>query len=211
MTNKVIQPQPTNGRGANVYLNTLTVGGPAVADQPITSGSINGAVCANTPDAANGVYGIKDVKTDADGKVYFYLPAPATEAIRLAANTTNYTHNYIPEAPYSATLSPLSVTFATFTAEQVGGESRTTDSTGIAITFSTPITRLSLLGVFFLDDTGAVTKATTYQDGSKGPITYTVNLKGVKAEGNVKVYVMSTDGSFWIDNNPQIVTVYKAR
>jgi uncharacterized repeat protein (TIGR02543 family) len=68
-------PQPTNNGSDTVYLSTLTVGNPAQANKAITSGSINGVACAETPDAAVGVYGVKDGKTDADGKLYFWLPA----------------------------------------------------------------------------------------------------------------------------------------
>ncbi|GHV47192.1 hypothetical protein FACS1894181_00140 [Bacteroidia bacterium] len=92
-TNGNISPLPTNGIGA-VYLNTLTLDGVSVVT-PITEGSINGTACANAPVAANGVYGIKDVTTDAAGKVYFYLPASGNggagaETIRLAAGGSNY-------------------------------------------------------------------------------------------------------------------------
>jgi hypothetical protein len=67
-------PQPVNGAGDIVYLNILTAGIPAVADSTvIAAGSVNDIPCKETPDASAGVYGINDVVTDADGKVYFYL------------------------------------------------------------------------------------------------------------------------------------------
>jgi hypothetical protein len=64
-------PEPQNGN-VKVFLNILTVGGNAVAFRAIRAGIIGNVDCTQ-----NGIggYGIKDVITDADGKVYFYLPA----------------------------------------------------------------------------------------------------------------------------------------
>jgi hypothetical protein len=92
-TNKIL-PQPTNGNSTDVYLNTLTVGNPAVTNTAITAGSIGGVDCSETPDAAGGVYGIRDVKTDASGIVYFYLPAAADQEVSLTANGADYTKTY---------------------------------------------------------------------------------------------------------------------
>ncbi|MDR1601785.1 MAG: hypothetical protein LBS42_05090, partial [Tannerella sp.] len=98
-------PQPKNSigsTGANVYLNTLTIGDPAVGNNvAVTAGNINFVACDPTPNAANGVYGIKDVKTDADGKVYFYLPVTATtetEPTALIAGSNNYSEEFIHSA-----------------------------------------------------------------------------------------------------------------
>jgi uncharacterized repeat protein (TIGR02543 family) len=66
---------PINGSGASVYLNTLTVGAtPPAIDTAITEGSIDNTPCTRDGEAG---YGIKDVKTDAAGNVYFWLPATA--------------------------------------------------------------------------------------------------------------------------------------
>jgi hypothetical protein len=93
-------PQPTNepgGTGTQVFCNTLTIGNPAVGkDVPVTAGSIGGVSCdaTNTSPTA-GEYGIKDVKTDADGKVYFYLPkSTGDELVILEANSKEYDSNY---------------------------------------------------------------------------------------------------------------------
>jgi hypothetical protein len=74
-------PQPTNGEGS-VYLNTLTVGSPAVASTAIAAGSIGGAEG----------YGVHDVATDGEGKLYLYLPATVgDEAVQL---TVAAGHNF---------------------------------------------------------------------------------------------------------------------
>jgi hypothetical protein len=96
-------PQPTNGNSKSVYLNTLTVGSPAVSNgTSITAGSINGVSCADTANASANVYGIKDVKTDDSGKVYFYLPESAgNELVKLTANGTEYDESYTRSADHS--------------------------------------------------------------------------------------------------------------
>lgn len=59
-----VNPQPINGSGTNVYLNTLTVGDPAVeGNTSITACNVDGV----------SDYGLNDVVTDANGKVYFWL------------------------------------------------------------------------------------------------------------------------------------------
>jgi uncharacterized repeat protein (TIGR02543 family) len=80
----------------NVYLNTLTVGGGGeeATNAAIVSGSIDGVHCNQTGvlvDGGSGGHGIRDVKTDADGKVYLWLPA-TTEAkqVRLTTGGKNY-------------------------------------------------------------------------------------------------------------------------
>ncbi|GHV47228.1 hypothetical protein FACS1894181_00250 [Bacteroidia bacterium] len=98
-----ISPLPTNGDNSTpVYLNTLTLSGVSVVTQ-VTAGSINGTDCANAPDAASGVYGIKDVQTDAAGKVYFYLPASGNdETIRLADGSNYYQETFTRPANITA-------------------------------------------------------------------------------------------------------------
>jgi hypothetical protein len=104
-------PQPTNGH-ANVYLNTLTVGSAVNANTAITAGYINGVACVDgEPDASAGEYGIHDVFTDSDGKVYFYLPKNSSgeEPVQLTANSTAYGNFYTRETGHttSATLTTL--------------------------------------------------------------------------------------------------------
>jgi uncharacterized repeat protein (TIGR02543 family) len=82
---------PLNDGGAPVYLNTLTVGSTPAIDTAITEGSIDNTPC--TQDGVNG-YGINDVKTDADGKVYFWLPANDSGSVSLTAGGGNYSKTY---------------------------------------------------------------------------------------------------------------------
>jgi hypothetical protein len=77
-------PQPTSDGTTPVYLNTLKLGA-AGNGVSITAGSIGGMLCSETPTA--GEYGIKDVKTDADSKVYFYLLPAGNELVKLTANS----------------------------------------------------------------------------------------------------------------------------
>jgi hypothetical protein len=90
-----ISGTPTNGI-TPVYLNTLTVGNPAVSDGvPVTAGSIGGKDCDEIPDAAIGVYGIRVVTIDGEFKVYFYLPETAgDERVELTAGGTEYGKYY---------------------------------------------------------------------------------------------------------------------
>ncbi|MDR2384483.1 MAG: Ig-like domain-containing protein, partial [Tannerella sp.] len=101
--NNTLGPQPTNGEGANVYLNTLTIGDPAVDDTIyVTAGSIGGAICINgvpaQEEVADGKYGIHDVYTRDGGKVYFYLPASGVDVYKtslLVVDNVGYMRSYI--------------------------------------------------------------------------------------------------------------------
>ncbi|MDR1331865.1 MAG: YDG domain-containing protein [Tannerella sp.] len=86
-------PPPT-GDGTNpVYLNTLTVGGLS-AVTPVTTGVIGSTVCSEVP--SGGSYGIRDVTTDATGKVYFYLPpTTGSEPVTLGADGAYYSESYV--------------------------------------------------------------------------------------------------------------------
>jgi len=87
----------TNSASQNIYLNTLTTD-PEKNNAILTSGTINGIPLADVPSAANKVYGKKDVKTDATGKLYFYLPCSpngSTQTINVTIDGVEYT-----TAPY---------------------------------------------------------------------------------------------------------------
>jgi hypothetical protein len=89
--------QPVNGAGASVYRNilTLTDDGLAASDAQVTAGIIGSIACDPTNTLPPAGYGIKDVKTDAQGKVSFYLPSTSTnESIRLTADDTSYEASY---------------------------------------------------------------------------------------------------------------------
>ncbi|GHV37889.1 hypothetical protein FACS1894187_15810 [Synergistales bacterium] len=75
-----LEAPATNGALSNVYMTTLTMGSPAVLNSAVTAVSIDGVACLDIPNAANGVYGIKDMATDGDGKLYFWLPEDANGA-----------------------------------------------------------------------------------------------------------------------------------
>jgi len=62
-----------NSESQNVYLNTLTTLPPQY-NATVTEGTINNVALADIPNAASGVYGKRDVRTDATSKLYFYLP-----------------------------------------------------------------------------------------------------------------------------------------
>jgi hypothetical protein len=98
-SNGNIQSQPTDGEGHDVYLNILTVGSNTNSGKSIPAGSINGTDCAEIPDAASGIYGINDVKTDDSGKVYFYLPeSDGDELVALTVDGISYEKSYKREA-----------------------------------------------------------------------------------------------------------------
>ena len=107
-----LQIQPTNGNGASVFRNTLTVGNPQVTKSPITAGSLDGVAMNLIPDAANGVYGINGVSTDESGKLYFYLPLNTDASANVlvttggddyfwhySRNTSTQTQTLLKEAP----------------------------------------------------------------------------------------------------------------
>ncbi|GHV35450.1 hypothetical protein FACS1894187_08190 [Synergistales bacterium] len=75
-----LEAPATNGAGSDVYMTTLTMGSPAILNSAVTAVSIDGVACLDIPNAANGVYGIKDMATDGDGKLYFWLTEDANGA-----------------------------------------------------------------------------------------------------------------------------------
>lgn len=81
-----------NGASSDVFLNTLTI--PNAVNAHITSASINNIVCVESEPDGN-AYGIKDVKTDDHGKVYFYLPiSDNNETIILTVDGVEYSKEY---------------------------------------------------------------------------------------------------------------------
>jgi len=65
---------PYNSAGARLNQAVLTVYDPPVVNTAVTAGAIGGVNCSTSPNAANGVYGIKDIKTNSEGVVYLWLP-----------------------------------------------------------------------------------------------------------------------------------------
>ncbi|GHT67330.1 hypothetical protein FACS189452_04840 [Bacteroidia bacterium] len=200
-------PQPTNNATTPVYLTTLTVGSPATQNSGIAEGYISGVACAATPNAATGVYGIKDVETDGDGKVYFYLPASGNsgtdlERVRLTANGAHYGNDFARTDAGTAEILPaLTLTPVAFTAQQTGGSSGDVSSTGVVLTFSEDVTNPN--GKV---DVAGATEGTVAGGGTSD--TWTVPLTAVTAQGSAQVSVEDFD-TYWIDNSPQTVFLYK--
>ena len=91
----------TNGAGTTVVHYTLTLKDTTsqpVANTPVTSLSV-------TP-ALGYTYGMSGVKTDADGKLYVYLPASKT-AVSVTAGGNTYTGAVTAGTPNTATLKQL--------------------------------------------------------------------------------------------------------
>jgi len=88
-----------NSNNQNVFRNTLSTPPPPpfLTNAPVTAGMINEIPLSNIPNAAGGVYGIRDVKTDATGRLYFYLPCPPPNGNPRIINVT------IDGAVYTAT------------------------------------------------------------------------------------------------------------
>ncbi|MDR1100880.1 MAG: hypothetical protein LBL34_00745 [Clostridiales bacterium] len=64
---------PKNSAGLDVYRNTLTLN-PSFPDSKVTSGVIDTIGCEQTANATLKVYGIRDVYTDSNSRLYLYLP-----------------------------------------------------------------------------------------------------------------------------------------
>lgn len=92
---------PTNGSGTEVQLYTLTVNradGSALADTAVTA--------LTATDKLGYTYGMTGVKTDADGKLYVYLPAGKT-AVSVTAGGVTYSGSVANGTPNTATLTPV--------------------------------------------------------------------------------------------------------
>jgi len=86
----------TNGASQDIYLNTLTTN-PAQNNTTVTAGTINEIALADIPNAVSGVFGKRDVKTDATGKLYFYLPCfpnGSTQTINVTIDGVEYSASY---------------------------------------------------------------------------------------------------------------------
>ncbi|GHT66978.1 hypothetical protein FACS189452_03830 [Bacteroidia bacterium] len=75
--NNNIPPQPKNSASVNVYLTTLTVGSGTTVDDA----AIAAAAISTTP------YGVNGVKTDANGLLYFWLPANVSTSVDVAVGS----------------------------------------------------------------------------------------------------------------------------
>ncbi|MDL2258432.1 Ig-like domain-containing protein, partial [Eubacteriales bacterium OttesenSCG-928-K08] len=77
-----------------VYPVTLSTD-PQAARAAVTAGSIAGVDCALNSDATESIYGIRDVKTDADGKLYFWLPEMVDKDIEATIAGEGYGNNEV--------------------------------------------------------------------------------------------------------------------
>ena len=82
-----------NNNNQEVYRNILSTA-PPKTNANVTAGMINEIPLADIPNAANGVYGIRDVKTDTNGKLYFYLPCSDTQNIHVTIGGVEYYASY---------------------------------------------------------------------------------------------------------------------
>jgi len=98
-----------------------------------------------------------------------------------------------------------SLTAVTFTAEQKGGASGKADSTGVVLTFSSPVTSLDFGDIEIADGTGAVVTDILVGNGT----TWTITLTSVTTEGTITVRV-DHFGDFFVETNMLAIDVYKA-
>lgn len=71
-----IQPQPVGADGStNVYLNTLSIQDTAAPNAAVQGGSLQGVALVNGVSTNIASYGIFEVFSDADSKVYVWLPS----------------------------------------------------------------------------------------------------------------------------------------
>jgi hypothetical protein len=180
-----------NSNGDLVYLSTLTVGGSPVANTAIAAGTIGGITCetANTtPDASTGEYGIYDVSTDDDGKVYFWLPASGSNrSILLTAGSNDYYANVtananndnvatltlaVPAAPSITTASLPGGTVGTPYSQTVTADGYPTPTLSISGTLPT--------GLSFNTSTGLISGTPTSTSGSP----FTINITATNSQGS---------------------------
>lgn len=138
-----ISVSTTNSAGEAVYLNVLTI--PGQNNKPVTAANIGGIDCADIPDAANGVYGIRDVLTDENGRLYLYLPVSDDKspidatvngivyevAYKRTDDTAKNTHTMVVKA---ATETVDDITVKTQPAKSVYTEGEILDLTGLVVT-----------------------------------------------------------------------------
>ncbi len=90
--NAQMSSQPTNG-SLPVYLNELF--SESKANRMVSAGKIAGIDCANMPDAAAGVYGIKDMYFDSASKLHIWLPSSSEkEEVSFVTGDQNLSAEY---------------------------------------------------------------------------------------------------------------------
>ena len=113
-------PRPTDG-ASELSMYSLTVGGEtAVKDSPITGGSVDG-----TEMSGSSGFGIKDMRTDEDGKLYLYLPkstAGIPGTVTVSAEGKSYTESWVRDNGGAITLTEAKEEPGGETSEKPGGE-----------------------------------------------------------------------------------------
>ena len=117
--------------------------------------------------------------------------------------TVTITHPSVNASPKTVDVYKQFTTISS--AVQTGGVSGTTDSTGIIITFSAPITGLTAAEVTITNGTGSATKSSTAPTTGDGGSSWTVGLSSVGVQGDVTVAVARTG----VINDSTSVAVYK--
>ena len=133
---------PKGSDGRTLYLTTLTVkGGSSVANAALArSGHTIKSV--SSPYS----YGTKDVKTDADGKVYFYLPED-TYSIALKVGRTLYTNDTVEVTADSGGAADLIASASSGSSSSDSYNSRTLTDANTGLTVSGALSRSATLRV----------------------------------------------------------------
>jgi hypothetical protein len=128
-----------SSNNTTVYLNELTLDYPPVENMPIAKVYINDVLGDTLPKASDGVYGVKDVTTDAAGKLYFWLPATSTPQVISATTAADTTYdNLFSRNPNNSNADTLYRFPAVIT--NVTSYNGNQDVSGVAfITFSRPM------------------------------------------------------------------------
>jgi hypothetical protein len=212
-------PAPKNSADAFLYANTLTVSSfnEEWMSIPITGGAIDGVLCADTPDAEAGVYGIEGIQiipiSDDDGKVCFWLPendSEDTASVALVADNVSYGRFYAREATantetlpesWSMTGTPSSAD-APLTGSVVLTFSQTMDTTPGTVTLKRSGTSALLSGGNWSDDD----KVYTLPYENLTPETaYAVEISGFKS--SLSIAAMPYDYSFTTTAGPAVPPV----
>ena len=194
-----------NGEGgANVYLTTVTLEG-VNAVTPVAS-ITTGAYA----------YGIRDMFTDADGKLYLYLPEgtettaaqtetgdpPVTAAYTASGGPIITLNDHSAKGTLYTGAPPTAVAFTSATAD---GATGAVTSTRIDLAFSPAIAGLTANDITITDGTGSAIKGALTGSGTA----WSIALSSVATEGTISVAVSAPAG-YTITGSPRTATVYKA-
>ncbi|HOG00886.1 MAG TPA: Ig domain-containing protein, partial [Clostridia bacterium] len=194
-----------NGEGgANVYLTTVTLEG-VNAVTPVAS-ITTGAYA----------YGIRDMFTDADGKLYLYLPEgtettaaqtetgdpPVTAAYTASGGPIITLNDHSAKGTLYTGAPPTAVAFTSATAD---GATGAVTSTKIDLAFSPAIAGLTADDITITDGFGSAIKGALTGSGTA----WSIALSSVATEGTISVAVSAPAG-YTITGSPRTATVYKA-